>query len=83
MPGGFEETRQVMRFLAKEVSPDTFVNVMPQYHPAGLASLHPAIARSLARGDFWEALKIAREEGLRRLGRDWRAPFPLQAAGGR
>ena len=76
MPGGLDETRQVMRFLAKEVSPDTLVNVMPQYHPAGLASRHPAIARPLARGDFREALRIAREEGLVRS-----ASCPLQNGG--
>jgi putative pyruvate formate lyase activating enzyme len=70
MPGGLDETRQIMRFLAKEVSLDTFVNVMSQYHPAGLASRHPAISRPLTRGDFREAVNIAREEGLRRLARE-------------
>ena len=38
MPGGLDETREILRFLAQEVSPDTFVNVMPQYRPEGLAS---------------------------------------------
>jgi putative pyruvate formate lyase activating enzyme len=69
MPGGLDETRQIMRFLAKEVSADTFVNVMPQYHPEGLANRYPAIARPLTHGDFREAVRIAREEGLRRLAR--------------
>jgi putative pyruvate formate lyase activating enzyme len=67
MPGGLEETRQILRFLAQEVSPDTFVNVRPQYRPAGLACQHAAIARRLQGSDFEQALAIAREEGLRRL----------------
>jgi putative pyruvate formate lyase activating enzyme len=69
MPGGLDETRQILRFLAQEVSLDTFVNVMPQYRPEGLASQYPAIARSLRGTEFHEALAIAREEGLRRLAR--------------
>jgi putative pyruvate formate lyase activating enzyme len=67
MPGGLEETRQIMRFLAREISPDTFVNVMPQYHPAGLAARYPSIDRPLRMAEFREALAIAREEGIWRL----------------
>lgn len=33
MPGLLDETREIFRFLAEEVSPDTFVNIMGQYHP--------------------------------------------------
>ncbi|MFQ5589595.1 MAG: radical SAM protein [Phycisphaerae bacterium] len=34
MPGMLEESRKVFRWLADEVSPDTYVNIMGQYHPA-------------------------------------------------
>jgi putative pyruvate formate lyase activating enzyme len=34
MPGLGEETAAIMKWLAEEVSPDTFVNVMAQYRPA-------------------------------------------------
>ena len=51
--------------LAREVSPDTFVNVMPQYRPEGLASRYPALARPLAPREFRQAVDVAREEGLR------------------
>ncbi|TDZ32327.1 Uncharacterized protein C8035_v012439 [Colletotrichum spinosum] len=33
MPGKEEEGRQIMRFLAEEVSRDCFVNILEQYHP--------------------------------------------------
>jgi putative pyruvate formate lyase activating enzyme len=33
MPGQLEESRRVFQWLAEEVSPDTFVNIMGQYHP--------------------------------------------------
>lgn len=69
MPGEPDETRQILRFLAKEVSPGTFVNVMPQYLPEGLVSQHPTIARPLKGSEFQQALAIASDEGLRRLAR--------------
>ena len=34
MPGLVEESRQIFRWLAEEISPDTYVNIMAQYHPA-------------------------------------------------
>jgi putative pyruvate formate lyase activating enzyme len=69
MPGGLDETRQIVHFLTQGVSPDTFVNVMPQYRPEGLASRFLTIARPLRQSEFRDALAIAREEGLGRLAR--------------
>jgi putative pyruvate formate lyase activating enzyme len=67
MPGGLDETRDILRFLAQEVSLDTFVNIMPQYRPEGLASRYPAIARPLRENEYREGMAIAKEVGLRRL----------------
>jgi putative pyruvate formate lyase activating enzyme len=69
MPGGLDETRKILRFLLQEISPDTFVNIMPQYRPERLASRFPAIARPLKSSEFQAVVAIAREEGLRRLAR--------------
>jgi putative pyruvate formate lyase activating enzyme len=65
MPGGLDETREILRFLAQEVSAETFVNVMPQYRPEGLACQCPAIARPLTQREYREAVAAAREEDLR------------------
>jgi putative pyruvate formate lyase activating enzyme len=67
MPGGLEDTRRITRFLADEVSRDTFVNIMPQYHPEGLAWQHESINQPLTLTDYNLALAIAAEEGLWRL----------------
>ena len=69
MPGGLDETREILQFLAREVPPHTFVNVIPQYRPKRLASRYPAIAQPLAPREFRQAAKIAGKEGLR-LARD-------------
>ena len=67
LPGGLAGTREAMRFLAREVSPETYVNVMAQYHPCGEAMEHPPLDRRITPKEYEEALDIAREEGIRRL----------------
>lgn len=67
LPEGMAGTREVMRFIAQEVSPDTYVNVMDQYRPCYKAFDHPPMNRRITRDEFEEAIRIAVEEGIRRL----------------
>jgi len=71
MPTGLAGTRQVMRYLAQEISPDTFVNLMGQYRPAGLVvtrvGRYPEIERVPTVDELVEAQQICLEEGIRRL----------------
>ncbi|MCE5254730.1 MAG: radical SAM protein [Actinomycetia bacterium] len=67
LPGGSAGTAEVARFLAGEVSPDTYVNVMDQYRPAYLAARYPEICRSLTVAECREAVQAALTAGLRRL----------------
>jgi putative pyruvate formate lyase activating enzyme len=69
MPGGLAGTREIMRFVATELSPDTHVNIMKQYYPCGSASKYPPLDRRITREEYAEALRAAREEGIRRLDR--------------
>ena len=72
MPGGLDETREIVRFLAREVSVDTYVNIMDQYRPCGRAHQYSPIDRRLTNDEFQEALKLAGEAGLQRLDeKDW------------
>jgi putative pyruvate formate lyase activating enzyme len=58
-----------MRYLAKEISPHTFINIMPQYHPAWKVSAYkyPEINRPTTPEEVEEATEIARQEGLYRF----------------
>ena len=67
MPGGMAGTGDIMRFLAEEISPRTYVNIMAQYHPAGKAMTDPLIDRRISRKEFGLAVDAARHSGLRRL----------------
>jgi putative pyruvate formate lyase activating enzyme len=70
MPGGAAGTRAVTRFLAREISPDTYLNVMDQYRPCGHARRYPEIAGAPGEREFEGALDACRAEGLRRLDHD-------------
>ncbi len=66
MPGGAAGTRRAMKFLA-EISPDTYVNIMDQYRPCGLAADYPEIARRITPLEYREAIQSALDAGLTRL----------------
>jgi len=68
LPDGLAGTRAAMRFIATEISRNTYVNIMDQYYPCG--DLIPAgspLARRLTREEFREAVKAAKEEGITRI----------------
>ena len=74
MPGLLEETREILRWIATELSRNTYVNIMAQYRPEGgvlLGKAHPRYAaqlqRRLTREEYQQALTYAREVGLWRL----------------
>lgn len=67
LPGGLAGTEEVMRFLAEEISRNTYVNVMAQYHPAYRAFKVPALARPLMLEEHRRAVALAQRWGLRRL----------------
>ncbi|MFZ5811636.1 MAG: radical SAM protein [Thermodesulfobacteriota bacterium] len=75
MPEGLAGTAAWMRFLAREVSPDTYVNIMDQYRPCGEAERHPAIARAVTREEYRRAMEFAREAGIRRFDQRGKAYF--------
>lgn len=76
MPGCQDETRAILEWIATELGPDTYVNLMDQYYPAGKvgAEHYSEINRRLTSAEFMEAQEIARKLGLRRL--DERRPHP-------
>ncbi len=76
MPNDLAQTREAMRFLADEISTNTYVNIMNQYRPCGEAVDHPEIGRSVTPQEFARALEAAQEEGITRL--DDRVAFRLR-----
>ena len=66
MPGLLDETEQVLRWVAAELGPGTYVNVMAQYRPAGrVDGEYGELNRRVRRNEFEQALALARELRLR------------------
>lgn len=64
MPGHLAETKEVMKFIAGELSPHSYVNIMDQYRPCYRASDYPEIARRITMEEYEEAVRFAVEAGL-------------------
>ncbi|MGV8074825.1 MAG: radical SAM protein [Syntrophobacteraceae bacterium] len=67
MPEGVSGTALILNFIAGDISPNTYVNVMSQYHPCGGAVGAPVIGRRITQQEFEAALCAAEEAGLKRL----------------
>jgi putative pyruvate formate lyase activating enzyme len=69
LPHGLAGTRDIMRFVAKEISPDTYVNIMAQYRPCGRAAEVKELADFPSKTEYEAAVQSAMEEGIARLDR--------------
>ncbi|MFO7718431.1 MAG: radical SAM protein [Desulfohalobium sp.] len=67
LPGMEKESEAIFGFLATEISRQTYVNVMDQYHPCGEVVDDPRLGRPLERVQWLRALDDARRAGLQRL----------------
>jgi putative pyruvate formate lyase activating enzyme len=67
LPNGLSGTEDVLRFVAEELSPDTYVNLMDQYRPCYRACEHPELARRPTPAELRAAREAATRAGLTRL----------------
>jgi len=77
MPGCQQDSARIMHFLAGEISPDTYVNIMAQYRPEGkvTAGKYPEINRGPTSAELQSVYVAARTAGLWRF--DRRRPLRL------
>ena len=68
LPDHLSGTEEVLSFLAREISPATYVNVMNQYRPCYRAHAFPGLDRPLAWREYVQALETAHHLGLARAG---------------
>ncbi|MDV2482869.1 4Fe-4S cluster-binding domain-containing protein [Methanoculleus sp. Wushi-C6] len=72
LPGNLANSEIVMKFIADEISRDSYVNVMAQYHPAwraaegGRSPVLAALQRPITAREYEYAIGCARESGLSR-----------------
>jgi putative pyruvate formate lyase activating enzyme len=76
LPNRLAGTEEVVRFLSQEVSHDTYLNIMAQYHPCHKAFDLPRLSRRITDKEFNEAIELAHRYGLNRLDRHTPSPLP-------
>jgi putative pyruvate formate lyase activating enzyme len=67
LPSGIAGTKEIVRFIAEEISRNTYINIMDQYYPCYKAFEHPPLDRRITAGEYAEAVKIALDAGLKRI----------------
>ena len=72
MPGGAAGTPKIMKWIRRELGPETYVNLMAQYRPAGRVdeTEYPEINRCISPGELEQAMEEFRSAGLSRLDRE-------------
>jgi len=76
LPGGLAGTRDWMEYLAAEISPNTYVNLMDQYRPCAQSPDNPPLDRPLSPEEFREARQQAEQAGITRF--DERTPAQIE-----
>ena len=64
LPGGISGTREVMRFLAEEISKNVHISLMSQYFPAYKSSEFTELNRRVTPGEYEEACQVMLKYGL-------------------
>jgi putative pyruvate formate lyase activating enzyme len=67
LPNSISGVEKVLKFLAEEISTNTFLNLMGQYRPCYRAGENPGLDRPISSAEFSEALAIAQRYELQRL----------------
>jgi len=64
MPGGLQSTKNILRFIKEELSPDCLVNLMDQHYPAHKAFEYKEISKTLSMREFKEAYAFYKTLGF-------------------
>ena len=67
LPNGLAGTEVIIDFLAKEISLNSYINIMAQYHPCYKAYQVPSLMRRILPVEYQRALSLAHKAGLSRL----------------
>ncbi|KNF09401.1 hypothetical protein CLPU_3c01790 [Gottschalkia purinilytica] len=67
MPENIAGTEKIMKFIAEEISKDTYVNIMAQYYPMHKANEFEELKRRITREEFLNAISSAKSVGLKNI----------------
>jgi putative pyruvate formate lyase activating enzyme len=65
LPGHVEESKNVLRSIADELSPGVHLSLMSQYHPTSLVRDHPVLNHPLYKTEYEAVVECMEELGFR------------------
>jgi putative pyruvate formate lyase activating enzyme len=66
LPEDISASMEVFKFIAEELSKDTYINIMEQYRPCYHASVFPELDRMITREEYRTAMMLVENWGLHR-----------------
>jgi putative pyruvate formate lyase activating enzyme len=72
LPENISGSKEIFEFLARDVSPNTYVSLMSQYFPAHKALSMDKINRRILKSEYREALDAFEAAGLKN---GWAQPY--------
>jgi len=66
MPNDVAGSEEILKFIAEELSTESYVNIMSQYHPCFEAVDEPLINRRISSTEYHRAIELAKKFGLHR-----------------
>ena len=67
LPESLAGTKEIVNFLAEEISKDTYLNLMDQYKPSYHAGQYPELNRPILQKEYQVAVDMATIAGLHRF----------------
>jgi putative pyruvate formate lyase activating enzyme len=70
LPNKLAGSEKIFEFISKEISKNTFLNIMDQYWPAYKAHQYPELSKRITKEEFQEAINLAKKFSLKRIYQD-------------
>lgn len=67
LPNHLAGSEKIFRFFYNEISPNTFLNIMPQYYPTWRAFQYSKLSRKITNQEYQEIINLAKRIGFKRL----------------
>ena len=65
LPGHADESEQVLRSIAEELSPGINISLMSQYHPVPYVKNHNLLNRTLLKSEYMDVVEAMEKLGFR------------------
>jgi putative pyruvate formate lyase activating enzyme len=67
LPNGLANSEKVIKFIAEELSKNTYLNIMDQYRPCYRADEYPELSRRITNKEWEEVVRLALKYGIKRI----------------